>query len=251
MIYFRCRECGAMIKVSRHYAGKKGKCSHCGATNEIPAQSEAPAAAVSGAPAGLHPPGPAGENEKPSAESGALDTAGEDAPDAAARDGRAKRRKSAGKGPASRARRRPGGLPVPARQVDGLLARLRRRKDAGLFNVLETAAYIIGVYAVLGLGVVLLAVGLAMLATETRWGWSRSDRTRACLELIVLAALMPLCQYVIAKLRAASTRIVRSSPSSVASTGLLDCLAVLAVVGAAAAAPTTARTARQSSRPVE
>jgi len=197
VIYFKCKSCGALIKVSDRFAGKKGRCARCGATNDIPPQSERDA--VPHRPASAAPPEPAGPAEV---------SAAEEAPVTVAPSSR----------PASE-------LPFPAAALERQLGGLRRRAG-GLFPAVEKASYLFGVYAVVALSPLLLAAGVAVLLAERAPRWSRRDNVALCVELVVSALLLPLCQYVIAKVRTASWKLIRNSPSSITSPALLDCLAV-------------------------
>ena len=215
MIYFKCKNCGALIKVNAKFAGKKGKCARCGATNDIPLQSEKdaipkPVEQAAGAPAGAAAPPAMG-----AAHAGQRAHAPEAEPLAS-----------------PRPPRRPGELPLVAQQIDDLMNHLRRRGGGGLFPAVERGAYVGVVYALLGLTPLILLVGLATLVLgRVSAVWTRADMIEMFLTLVVLALVLPLCQYVIAKIRTAAVRIVQSSPSSVSSTNLLDCIAVLLLVG--------------------
>jgi hypothetical protein len=222
VIYFKCKNCGALIKVSRKFAGKKGKCARCGATNDIPLQSEkdaipksveqaaAPAGATAHAATGAAAPGAA--------------AAAEQADQVPAEEPAAPPRRP----------RRHGELPLAAQQIDDLMNHLRRTGGGRLFPAAERVAYIGGVYALLALAPVILIIGLAtLLLGRTSPDWTRADIVEMFVTLVVAALLLPLCQYVIAKLRAAAAKVVQASPSSVSSTALLDCIAVLLLVGSA------------------
>ena len=140
VIYFKCKNCGALIKVSTKFAGKKGKSPAAGSTNDIPLQSEKDAipksveqAAAPGGAVGAAVPPVIGA---PSAgQAGQIPAAEPAAP--------------------PRQPRRPSELPLVAQQIDDLMTRLRRGGGGGggggLFPAVERAAYLGGVYAVLGL----------------------------------------------------------------------------------------------------
>ena len=217
MIYFKCKNCGALIKVSAKFAGKKGKCARCGATNDIPLQSEKDAIPKSveqaaAAPTGAGPAAPLAPGAVPAGLAGAAMEAEPPAP--------------------PRPPRRASELPPVAQQIDDLINRLRRRGGGRLFVAAERAAYIGGAYALLGLALLVLLIGVATLVLgRVSFGWTRAGIIEMSLTMVVLALLLPLCQYVIAKIRTAGVKIVQSSPSSVSSTNLLDCIAVLLLVG--------------------
>ena len=200
MIKFKCSNCGTEIRVDDEYAGKKGRCPHCKAVNDIPAAAVSPP-----------PPEPARAVAAPA--SGARATRNSrprEAPDAP--------------------------LPIPAAQIDMLVNAVRPSLSQRLFEAVEKIGYLVGVYGFLAVAVlaVVAAIILAGSDTPVRTRWARPPASPGVTTLVIMAFLMLVAQYVLAKIRSASLKIVRTSPSSISSRNLLDCIAVLLLLGSVA-----------------
>jgi hypothetical protein len=189
MIKFKCNNCGMEIAVDDEYAGKRGRCSHCKAINDIPI------------PAGSPPP------REPVAASPSKSHANFDTK-----------------------------LPIPAAQIDMLVNAVRPSLSQKLFVAVEKIGYLVGVYGFLALAVLALVAAMILASSDipVRPRWSRSPMSPTVTTLVIMAFLMLVAQYVLAKMRSASLSIVRTSPSSISSRNLLDCLAVLMLLGSVA-----------------
>ena len=196
MIEFKCTNCGMEVRVGEEYAGKKGRCPHCRAVNEIPPLPGAEAAAAP-EEAAARPP----ETQTPPPP------------------------KPARKGPS---------IPVPAAQIDRLLGALRPRLGERLFNAAEKSGYLIGAYGLVAVAALALIAAIVR-ATGHESQWAVALAGPDTITLVILAFLMLVGQYVLVKIRSASLKIIEASPSWTASTNLLDCVAVLLLLGAAAA----------------
>jgi len=203
MIRFACIVCGKSLHVADEHADKRVRCPNCQAVNVTPTSStlehreEAPAAAS--APETAAPP-----------------------PDEAE-----------GEAPPRPKRRAPGDLPMPAGLLQMGVDALRGKLAGGFFGSVERKANFIGIYGLLAFSPIALILGLVALVSKdppSLFGTSGG-------ELILLCLLLPICQYIIAKVRGAGIRIIASSRSATSSTNILDCLAVLLLLGAVAALP--------------
>jgi len=101
-----------------------------------------------------------------------------------------------------------------------------------LFEAAEKIGYLVAAYGFLAVAA-LAATAAVIKATgeQSRWpGQTDTDTTT----LVIMAFLMVVGQYILAKIRSASLRIIRTSPSATSSRHLLDCTAVLLLLGSVA-----------------
>ena len=121
-------------------------------------------------------------------------------------------------------------LPFPAAQIDAFLSQRRGAVGERFFAAGEQVGYLIAVYGLLAMAF------LTLLCAIVR----PTDGFRAIpdpKEFVIAAFLLVIGQYVVAKVRVASRRTVRSSPSRISSTHVVDCIAVILLGGAVAALP--------------
>jgi len=194
MIKFKCSNCETEVRVDDEYAGKKGRCPHCRTVNAIPAQSDSA-------------PPPA--VERPVVPTVHPVSAPQDPP-----------------------------LPIPAAQIDTLVNVLRPSLGQKLFGAAEKIGYLVAAYGFLVVGM-LAAVSAILQATSIApvrhaWIWIEWPVGSSATTLVIMAFLMVVSQYVLAKIRSASLRIISTSHSSISSRNLLDCVAVLLLLSAVA-----------------
>ncbi len=208
MIRFACIVCGKGLHVGDEHAGQRVRCPNCQAVNVTPMSStlehkdEAPASAPAPAPAPVATPAPA-----PAAPPEEVEQA-----------------------PRRRKPRSPDDLPMPAGLLQTGVDALRGKLSGGFFGSVERKANFIGIYGLLAFSFIAAIFGLVALLSK--------DMSRQTgLRLILFCLLLPVCQYVIAKLRRAGVRIIASSRSATSSTNILDCLAVGLLLAAVAALP--------------
>ena len=204
MIRFACIVCGKGLHVADEHAGKRVRCPNCQAVNVTPMSStvehgdEAPAPTAAPGPA--PPPHAAMTPDEVEEE------------------------------PPRRKRRSPDDLPMPAGLLQVGVDTLRGRLAGGFFGSVERKANFIGIYGLLAFAPIAAIFGLVAFVSK--------DMPRQLgLHLILFSLLLPICQYIIAKMRRAGIRIIASSRSATSSTNILDCLAVLLLLGAVAGLP--------------
>ncbi len=242
MIYFKCKNCGALIKVSSQFAGRQGNCARCGAVNQIPTAAEAAAEAKRKARGGAKP-SPGGPPEAPAPEK--PEAPAPEKPEAPAPKKPEAPAPKKPEAPAlqpvqpptevlppARPPRPPSALPFPAGLLDRLAGHLRGRGAKRLFPAVERISFLVGAYALVALAPAALVLGVGVLAGKTSFVWTWSDKVRLCLALVVSAVLLVLGQYVVAKVRTASRKMIAATPGRLSSTALPDCLAVLLLAAA-------------------
>lgn len=119
-------------------------------------------------------------------------------------------------------------LPVPARQLDQCLNGLRGRPGEWVFEMVARLAYFAAAYGMLALGALLVA-GAVAGGLSDRLEYSPTK------DYLILAGLLIIAQYLLCKVHRAGVSLVGSSPSAIASGGLLDCLALAALAAAVGA----------------
>ncbi len=224
MIKFHCAHCDQKIGVPDEHAGKRIKCPNCGAIVPIPmpepaldqlAEAALQAEAGAGAPALQAPPTSAARPGPPAAGRRAAEAEPSVPPPQPAPPGELQ-------------------LPFPARQLDRALDGLRGEFGCAAFSVITRAAFFAAVY-----GMLLLCMLLIMLAIAAR-GDSPADRQPVG-ALLVLAGVLLVGQYFIAKIYRAAAAVAGSSPSAsvppagrqaIASGSLPDCVSLAALAGA-------------------
>ena len=217
MIIFRCKSCNKQITVEDKHAGKKGRCPACEVVNDIPASSS-----------NTDSPEFAAASETVSAMENMHSQSTFAGVDKHASPDRVQPQKQTG-------REEYDSLPIPAMQMDAVLNRLRPRLGTQLFNTSERIGYLIGVYGLAAMAM-LAVVASILRATIKDSDWrlsSVSDTTT----FILFAFGMMVCQYVVGKIRAASLRVIESSPSKTSSSNITDCLSVFLLLGALATMP--------------
>jgi hypothetical protein len=198
MIRFACIVCGKGLHVEDEHAGKRVRCPNCQAVNVTPMSST------------VEHPDAAPEPAAPPHAAMAPDDIEDEPP----------RRK----------RRSPDDLPMPAGLIQMGVDALRGKLAGGFFGSVERKANFIGIYGLLAFSPIAAIFGLVALVSK--------DMSRQLgLRLILFCLLLPVCQYIIAKVRRAGIRIIVSSRSATSSTNILDCLAVLLLLGAVAGLP--------------
>lgn len=202
MIRFACIVCGKGLHVEDEHAGKRVRCPNCQAVNVTPMSSTVePHEAV---PEPAAPPHAA--------------MAPDEVEDA----------------PPRRKRRSPDDLPMPAGLLQMGVDALRGKLAGGFFGSVERKANFIGIYGLLAFSPIAAIFGLVALVSKDM----QQQLPRGMgLHLIGFCLLLPVCQYIIAKVRRAGVRIIASSRSATSSTNILDCLAILLLLGAVAGLP--------------
>ena len=225
-IAFLCPACKGQFAVPSNLAGHKSKCPQCGTTLLIPsASTEAPPP-----PSSEEPPAPA-----PSQPSGPPPVHPDLPPGGPAVE---QPSSTAASCPASRPQAAEGasGLPFPARQIEALVGLIRSASSPQVLVTWERYAFAVIAYAMLGLAPIFL-VAAACLVWGSQEGLRVQLPAKMAWLLVAAAGAMVVCQFVVSKVRLAGLKVIESSPSSMSTTHVTDCLPVVFFLAALAGIP--------------
>lgn len=233
MITFKCTECGSMLRGGDDKAGRKARCPKCNNLTQIPGpheqevtgstlpQEASPLQQLAGAVT------QAGYGQAP------LGTFPEAPPDL---------RPGASLEPPKELQVDnsflgvvAGPLPTPASFIDRGLNALRKPSIEDALRTGERIGFSAAAYGLVLLVPVYLILAVACLASDSKRFLFLFSRNEMAGLLFVGGISLLLCQYVIAKIRLASIKVIQNSTTQVSSSHILDCFSVLGFLGSLAA----------------